>query len=322
MKTIIVLGFGRSGTTWISDIISKISGNLILFEPFHPSVTEHSRMFSYSYIDGGEASSLLKNYLNDVLTKRHRKMWLMRNHVPVALDRISNTFLNRLWVECAVLGFKEIRANFMIEWFYKNIDCKIVFILRHPCAVIASIKNRSNFWEFGWPETYELFLRKTIYHNRYKNHKIRNHTTIIKNAQTDIAKYTVMYALTHAIALPQLEQLGIPIFFYEDFYADPFGSVRRLSEYLGNGSVNIHPSYIFTPAMTTLKTFHGIHAMEENIANKGASLFWENELSGKEVNQILEIVNTFGISIYNNDEFAINRYRVKNTEHMIQSIPN
>lgn len=297
-KFIIVLGFGRSGTTWISDMISKMNGRLILFEPFHPSVTHLSQRIAYTPVDRGIEGYLIAQLLTDVLTKRHKKLWLLRNHVPTKLEEVSQSFVATLWNECDILGFKEIRANFMIEWFASWLDAKIVFVIRHPCAVVASIKNRTNFWEFGWPRTYHLFLKRTIFNPKYDKHPIAEFRPFVMALREDIQKYAVMWAITHAIALPELRQLRIPLFFYEDFYQDPFQSARKLSTYLGNPEINIHPAHIFTPSMTTLKTFHGISGMEDQISAKGPAIFWEGALTDLEVRKTLDIVNLFGIDLY------------------------
>jgi hypothetical protein len=294
----VVLGFGRSGTTWIADIISKVTGKLILFEPIHPSVTDLAREFAYATITDNNSSELLRNFYDDVLNKRHRKMWLLRNHVPDRLEKISESFLNILWEECSIIGFKEIRANFMMEWYLNNLNAKIVFIVRHPCATVASIRGRRNFWEFGWPDSYHLFLEKTIYNDYYKNHQVKNYLHVLEDADTDIAKYAVMWAITHAIALPELSKLGLPLFYYENFYDRPFPSTKELFQYLGYDRVNIHPSYLFTPSMTTLRTVHGLGVMEEIVAQKGVAFFWDNVLSEKEADMVLDIVRSFGVNLY------------------------
>jgi len=296
-KKIVVLGFGRSGTTWIADIISKILGQLILFEPIHPSVTDLAAKFSYSSVNGDELSESLKSFYADVLGKKHRKKWLMRNHVPDRLEKISESFLDILWEECSIVGIKEIRANFLIEWFMKELNAKIVFIMRHPGATVSSIKGRSNFWEFGWPETYDMFLKRTIYHEHYKDHQIVNCLDVVERAETYSEQCAVMWAITNAIALPELARWGLPVFFYEEFYDYPFASARALMRYLGFKNVNIHPSYLFTPSMTTLMTIHGIQIMEEEKAKKGIA-FFEEKLSEKELHDIMEIVKAFGITCY------------------------
>jgi hypothetical protein len=298
---LIILGFGRSGTTWISDIISKVTGSLILFEPLHPSVTDLSRNFSYSAVANKDDSIILKDYLENVLNKRHRKMWLMRNHVPTPLENVSHNFLEVLWEECSVIGFKEIRANFMIPWLRSNLNAKIIFVVRHPLAVVSSILKRSNFWEFGWPDTYELFLEKTIYNSCYKDHEISTCIDLIQSAKTTLEKITVMWAVTHAIALPELKKLNLPFFYYEDIYCDPFSSIRNMFRYLGYNQIKLHPSYLFTPSMTTLKTIHGLYSMEERILSKNLAFFWERILSEKEIGTVMDIVGHFRIHVYDDN---------------------
>lgn len=299
-QNIVVLGFGRSGTTWIADIISKIMGKLILFEPIHPSVTELADKFSYSTLNGNSDSGLLKNFYDDVLFKNHRKKWLMRNHVPDRLENISDSFLDTLWGECNIAGFKEIRANFLIEWFQKELNAKIVFIMRHPGATVSSIKGRPNFWEYGWPGTYNLFLERTIYNDFYNDHEISRQVEVVEQANTYAEKCAVMWAITHAIALPQLARLNLPVFFYEEFYDYPFPSSRNLMRYLDCNHVDIHPSYLFTPSMTTLMTIHGIRIMEEERAKKGIA-FFEEKLSLQELQDIMRIVRSFGIEYYDSN---------------------
>lgn len=295
---IVVLGFGRSGTTWISDIISKVSGHLILFEPIHPQVTYLAEKLAYASVTDNGSSDLLRYFYAEVMNKRNRAKWLMRNHVPDRLDKISDSFLHTLWEQCHIIGFKEIRANFLMEWYLEHLGARIVFIIRHPCATVASIKVRQNFWEFGWPDTYNLFLEKTIYNQHYQDHPLRRGLGVVREARTQVEQYAVMWAITHAIALPELARLGLPLFHYEEFYDQPFSSTKALFNYLGNAQVHIHPSYLFTPSMTTLKTVHGLGSMEKNLAKKGVAFFWEERLTEAEVERVMEIVRAFGITLY------------------------
>lgn len=295
---IIILGFGRSGTTWISDIVSKIFGGLILFEPLHPSVTDWSERFSYSTIIDRDNSILLKQYFERVLNKNLLKHWLLRNHLQTRIEESDPHFINLIWKECSVIGFKEIRMNFMIDWLINFHNAKIIFIVRHPLAVIASIKKRTNFWEFGWPSTFEMFIEKTIFNSCYRNHRIHKNKDIVKNARTDIQKIAIMWSITHAIAVPELTKHKLPVFYYEDFYRNPFLYVKAMFNYLGEEQINIHPSYLFTPSMTTLKTIHGLKNMSSKISSKDLSFFWDEVLSLDDIKSIMDIISCFGVHLY------------------------
>ena len=173
---IIILGFGRSGTPWLSDIISKTLGGLILFEPLHPKVLSNSKEIAYSKINEDKQSLQLIKHLNNVLENNNRSDWLLRNHIPYKIEEMGQDYFNLIWDYCRIIGFKSIRANHMIEWIYHNISKDIIFVTRHPSAVIASIlrreKNGHKFWEFGWPRTYEIFINNTIYFIRCNLKKI------------------------------------------------------------------------------------------------------------------------------------------------------
>lgn len=275
---IAVLGFGRSGTTWISDIISKVSGSLVLFEPFHPSVTDKSKYYSYSNGDKNNGNMIL-SYLDTIINKEVQKRWLLRNHVQIKIDDVKDYFLDYIWKNCDIIGFKDIRMNFMIGllWLYRY---KIVYIIRHPYSVISSILKRENFWEFGWPKTLELFMSKRNY-----NGKI--YDTIHENI-------ALMWSLTQENVLPLIKALGIPLFYYEYFYAYPFEATRNLMDYL-KISNNIHPAHIFTPSMTTMRTYHGIYDL--NII-KDNSIFWEDILDKKMKKEIYDVVSMFDLNRY------------------------
>ncbi len=299
MQPVFVLGFGRSGTTWISELISKFSGGLILFEPLHPCVAEFSEELTYRPIACRRESILMKSHLSGILAKQRREKWLLRGHIPVSLDHVPDNLVDLFWRECQVLGFKEIRANFMIDWLHSEFGARIVFIVRHPCAVIASIKNRVNFWgEFGWPKHYQMFLDRTVYNDLYRNHPIQYAIDTIEGASTDIEKQAVMWTITHAIALPELDRLGFPVFFYEDFSTKPFDAARTLVSYLGMAQKGIHPSFIFTSSKTSDKS--GQTLFDENQRNrKNGSTFWADALSETETARIMRIVEAFEVGIYN-----------------------
>ncbi|MFA6019834.1 MAG: sulfotransferase [Rhodospirillales bacterium] len=294
MDPIILLGFGRSGTTWISDIVSKALGGLILFEPLHPSVTGDSERLSYRPVDPASEQGLRK-YLDDVLGKRLRKMWLMRNHVPVRLEEIDPDFLGVLWNECAILGFKEIRCNFMLPWLVKTYGRRVIFIVRDPRSVAASILKRRNFWEFGWPGTYLHFLAGTVDNPAFAGTEVAALSDYAHHLQSDVERIAAMWAVTHAIALPQLAALEIPAYRYEDFYIDPFATTRLMLSQLGRENASLHPAHLFTPSMTTAKTVHGLFDFDKKIAARDMSFFWDATLDESDIAKIFAVTSRFGV---------------------------
>ncbi len=74
----IILGLGRSGTTWLSDIISKYSGGMVLFELMHPGTYPASHHILYK---DNIATVDAIDHIAGVLNKDIRSPWLLRNHL-------------------------------------------------------------------------------------------------------------------------------------------------------------------------------------------------------------------------------------------------
>jgi hypothetical protein len=220
----------------------------------------------------------------------------MRNHVPVRIEDINPTFLDYLWRECAVVGFKEIRLNFLIPWLVQQALGAILFVIRDPRAVVASIINRPNFWEFEWPGTYELFIGNILNEPALAHHPVQRRADLMHSARSDVERIAILWALSHAIALDDCEEYGIPIIRYEDLYQDPFNTVRQALQVCHLDPKPIHPSYVFSPSLTTNRTFHGIYSMDKKIERGDFSIFWERTLSAQECAVIAEIVREFGLN--------------------------
>ena len=295
---IIVLSFGRSGSTWISDIISKNMGGLLLFEPLHPETCPFAQEAAYSSGYEPELNERLLAFLNDILAGRNHNRWLLRNHLFNPLEAVSQAFVDMVWEETQVLGFKEIRANFMIDWFIERMDARIVYLVRHPAAVIASLRRRKNFWnEFGFETHWQLFMEHVM-RRPVNQESLAPYLPVIESAATQIEREAVMWGVTHKLATQALARHGLPVFHYEDFYERAFPTTRRMVSYLGGNPDAIHPAHIFVPSMTTIRTVHGLTASESDFQSRGWSIFWDGVLQPEELDTIMGLMRAFDIEDY------------------------
>lgn len=286
-EPVIILGFGRSGTTWISDIVSKSLGGMILFEPLHPEVCPLSKEFCYHTNDKPSLTQEIEKHINLCLGKQISNKWLLRNHISVNLEDASSKFVEDIWTNCEIIGLKSIRANFMIPWVYRNISKRIVFVKRHPCAVIASLVRRKRFWEeYGFDFHIKKFFEEVVFNEKYTFLDKSLLTDIFNDLNDDYEKMMFLWTISHIIVEKDAENLNIPIFSYEEFYLKPYENSKRLLEYLGHEKPKIHPSYIFTPSMLTLKTHHEFSDSESFVESKDISVFWKDTLSKSQVERI------------------------------------
>ena len=160
-KIVIVAGSGRSGTTWVQDALAEANGLRTVFEPLHPTGVPESRKFSYQYIEPEADHPDLKLFMNKALYGNYRSIWMNYRIRP---DRFN---LYRVGIKQAAYNatklarhyrkyrknknngiiVKFIRANLMLPWLVRQYGLPVLFITRHPCAVISSrLKLGGNDW--------------------------------------------------------------------------------------------------------------------------------------------------------------------------------
>ncbi len=279
-EPIFIFGLGRSGTTWVSDIVSKYSGGIVLFEPLHPCVYSNSRSIIYRE---SVLSAALIEHIDTVLSKQRKDIWLLRNHLPSTIDLVDPKYVDTIWEHSEIIGLKSIRLNTSFAPLVKHYSAKVIYIIRHPLAVIASIQNRPHFWkDLGWPEHWSLLI------NQIKDlefQKISAHCT------TTIEQLAFVWGYLNLRALKQLNQLNDKPIFYEDLYADPFKQVKELLTALNLYDHPIHPSHIFTPSMVSLNTLHSEQYSSFNDSHHILDFFWKNTLNDDQIKNIYLVIH-------------------------------
>jgi hypothetical protein len=297
-KPVVIMGFGRSGTTWVSDIVSKSLGGLVLFEPFHPAVQGKQEAYRFAYASGdkGMFGQALR-HSTAALQGEIRARWLLRNHLPKDLDHSDPVFEEILWRECAIIGFKEIRLNGMLPWFRRENKHKLLFVIRHPLSVLASIKKRSRFWlEFGFEEHYAKFVAETFNNEALAGASIQDKRFWLGKVTSELEKSALMWAVTHELLLQDLLADDVYLLEYEKLYRDPFVETSRMLTFLGHEGRSLHPSWLFTPSMTTHRTLHGAKDMGNYLA-AGERFFWKDTLTETELHMIRPILESFACPI-------------------------
>ncbi|MEE9373993.1 MAG: sulfotransferase domain-containing protein [Saprospiraceae bacterium] len=279
MQPIIIAGFGRSGTTWVSDIVSKTMGGLILFEPDHPCVNNNSENWIYK-------AHLHQNVIDfeweRFFLKKNKNQWLLRNHL-ISNENQSDEILNSIWNNSQIIGFKCIRWNHSLDTLSILSGNKLIYIIRHPLAVVASLLRRPNFFlEFGWDTHWQLFKKR----NPLKEINLEQYD----HSQKSI-KYVAMWAISNIKALTDLHTKKIPFWQYEKLYHTPYEEAKRMLSFLGVKDVNIHPSYLFYPSMSTLKTFHTDEEGWPSRKHHDMNVFWKEILDDPTIDELLYTVD-------------------------------
>lgn len=269
-----IIGDGRSGTTWLSEILSNVNNYREMFEPFHP-------MLPY-----------MKNFIPNIYM-RPNKDW------PWLEDRIYNVF-NGKFINDRVddgnkinfysgLLVKDIFANLFAYWAYQCLkDIKIILIIRNPFAVaLSKLKAHKAYW-FNDP----LLLFNQ--HDLYKDY-LYKYNELLENVlkrNDDLQKQILFWSIINYIPLSQFANKNIYIVCYEDIYQHPYATLNSIASYFSLEPISNMQYNIFNePSKSTGKTGNMSKGISPIIA-------WKNQLSTKQIDYGFSIINKFNLIDY------------------------
>jgi len=279
-NTIILAGSGRSGTTWLGNLISAIAKAQQIFEPLAPSrnpiVRDLTRWelppidVSYIrafYLAEDDTSDSWKSHWADILTGRYRTYW---------------TDADRQFYFPGCYLVKEIWANLMLGFVYRNFQSKIVYLVRHPCAVIASRL------VVPWQASVKDILNQEDLVETY----LRPWVGLIEKERDLVGAHAVWWAVENMVASRQLASYPHQFIFYEETVTRPIEIGNQLSKWLGRGEAPVYLERLAQkPSRMTQKGVGSIKADKV--------LFqWQAALSSEDQKRILRWAHTLGLNWY------------------------
>ena len=266
-QSILVAGTGRSGTTWLADLIDAAVPTRLMFEPFHSRLVEPFRSFSYFPYRRPDASDeALREYSERVFTGRIRHSWVDRAVSHLRSDR-------RL--------VKEIRAHLFLKWIKVQFpDLPLVFIVRHPCAVVAS-RIRC-----GWAT--EGDLAPMLVQPELVEDYLAERADLIEAAERPEEKHALIWCIHNLVPLSQLAEHDHCLVSFERLVSTPRREMTRVLEYLGCSGSQLPERRIGRPATTSLSTSAVVRG-ESPLSQ------WRECLSSAQERRILAIVDGFGL---------------------------
>jgi hypothetical protein len=209
-----LLGDGRSGTTWVSNLINYHKTYRKMFEPFHPEVEEMN--FLYPYLRVEEKPEEFLNFSSKVFSGDFFH--------PRVDQENKKIFYQGLLI-------KDIFANLLAYWVSKNFpEVKIILLIRNPFSVALS-KKKTKSW--SWLEDPSLFLRQR---ELYEDYLYPFEETIweVSKYGNYLQKQVLIWSIINYVPLTQFasEMDKIYICFYEKICQYPEAEVSKMYSYL------------------------------------------------------------------------------------------
>lgn len=270
-NTIFLAGSGRSGTTWLSELINYKNDFRYMFEPFHNKKLAELQNYDYiPYLNPDSRDERMYYVANRILSGQTRNQWVnSRNTKFIAHNRL----------------IKDIRANLILGWLKANFpEVTFIFMMRHPYEVVMSKL------KLKWDEHIDLLLKQPKLIEDYL-HPFLN---VIYDAKSDFEKHVVFWAIENYIPLKQDINKKGTVLFYENLIERPLIELQKIESKIDSFNINTN---------LDLKFDRSSSMSNKKISNNNNYLNnWSKKVDKDLLRRCLQIIEKFELSeIYSDD---------------------
>lgn len=290
--TIVIAGTPRSGTTWLMEVFAAIPGYTYLYEPINPiwfpkirGVGFQSRTYLPPDTDWLEG----KDYLEKTFTGRVFSLLPPYKSEPEPI-------MHRLLGNKLIVKF--VRLNRLLPWVAKRFQLRgIFFIIRHPCAVVASQLKTGFYGYFSGSPPYHK-TSPTLENVLNEASKIdvldKELFKRLKSIKTQEEMLAAIWCLDNYIPLFSPKPHPWTTVIYEKLIKEEKNEFIRLFNKIGEREIPQSViRHLKEPSMLTLGSERKVITnMDEQLSK------WKKILSEKQIERILKIVNDFGLDFY------------------------
>lgn len=274
--TILVLGWARSGTTWLAEVLSTIPRSAILFEPLHTARVPEAAAAGFPVEDillPGEGSAAQRLFMERVLRGRVLNWW------TCSANPLSRAIRPKVWI------VKEIAANYLIEWILGTFAIqRAMLIVRHPCATIASRMAQ------GWAPNAVQFKVK----NAEVRRKFPHLDPLCRNLKDPFEVMAARWCLMNYLPL-SLHPRPFHLIAYESLATR---GVRDLESAFVDWGLAMPPAIEQSLGRASATTKSDA---SDGLVHRRPIDQWKRTLTADQVDRILGVVRDFGMDFYTKD---------------------
>ena len=263
--SLFLAGSGRSGTTWLEEIINYDNSFRIMFEPFYPEKVDIlKRWHSFQYLPPDNSDLIYFEPAEKILSGRIRNKWIDKYNKKI--------FSNKRVI-------KDIRANLFLYWIKNNFpEIPIILIMRHPCAV-ANSKLQGN-----WDHQINFFMSQPDLMRDFLQ-PVKHE---IPNLKSNFEKHIFSWCVENYVPLKQFHEDELFVIFYENLCVRPEEEIKDLFAYIGKDYDSKIMKQVFEPSL---------ESSNRSAIVTGSDLVsaWRKKISDDQVGRALEILSLFGL---------------------------
>jgi hypothetical protein len=307
----IILGSGRSGTTWVQDSLAEANCLRPIFEPLHEGESELGQRFAYRMLRPGEENGELERYLRDLAEGRVRSLWIdYRGRRQLLFPNPSKIFTVRglrgwVWIWRKHLSYRPqlrtaskrqltlikcIRANLMAGWLSRDLGFRTVLLVRHPCASVESQFRSGSVWN---PEPVAERYRSDT-----RLHEATNgiYLPLLNSRLTMLQALTLNWVIENQAPVARASAEGYTVVYYEHLRARPSVAWPCMCEAL---ALSVVPSQemVETPSQQS-------YGKNTKRVLSSAEPRWRRALSADQLGEIQAILDRTGCDLYDVSNYS------------------
>ncbi|VEP12238.1 conserved hypothetical protein [Hyella patelloides LEGE 07179] len=269
-NTILLAGCGRSGTTWVSNIINYQNKYRYIFEPFCLEEVDVFKSLDFGngkYLRHDAEDKELLKVVKFICSGKLRNKWCDRFNQKFITDR-------RL--------IKVIRINLLLGWInHKLPSMPIILLLRHPCAV-ANSKIQLN-----WKTSINKYLIQEQLIQDFL-HPFIDTIKAINNQGDAFEKIILAWCIENYVPLKQFEKKKLCIVFYEKLCTEPELELKKIFSFLGDKDNKYLTHNFRIPSQLSRRSSSIITG--ENLTDS-----WKKNITERQIKKAMEILSIFGL---------------------------
>jgi hypothetical protein len=204
------------------------------------------------------------------------------------------------------LVVKEIRSNLMIGWLARTFDLRVVLLLRHPCATVASQAS------LGWGTKRKVIEALLEQPELVQDHLKADFERLDPGSlDTTVARLAARWAVENRVALVMAAQDDriLPVA-YEDLVARPRPGLERIFSFLGWAPMESDWRRILS--RVAAGSGSGIPAAERLRS-------WREKLPARDAACVLSVVRSLGIDLYDESDLPARSLDTVARSHVLPS---
>ena len=277
-EPILIIGHGRSGTTWVGNILSAARRVLYYFEPCHPTVSGQGGFdIWFRYIRPGEHDELFERILDPVF-----------RGLPAPSRRWNRVHWHR-WLPGYRITLKEVASLMAVEWLYERYNPAVLVVVRHQCSVILSELRQ------GTPvdrSMQELFKQPTLFEDHLAPYRV-----MMESVSTPIEILAAIWGARHrVVANALLRHPEWRVTFYEELCADPEGEFKQLIRHFGLPWTNSMEQFVIEQSTSHVPGFYSAKRVSASQIGR-----WKELLSEGQIGAIKRVIEAFGLPFYQSE---------------------